>query len=144
MSAQTAIAGTQPKLALVEDAGSFRATQAEGPGAAHLQACEELGSQMADYCRTYVELTAAEPKEALLVGLNLLRSKRWCSDALNVWIMRKVAQQLDTPSLRIHAGTATWFECDQLPYWMDPVGPPRQRVLSRVEQIRARYQAGRK
>lgn len=145
-SSKASVAGAHPKLALVERNGRFEDAGEAQTGAAlesQGQVCDVLAGRMADFCRTYGKVNAVGAKAALLFGLDLLRSKRWCSDVWNVWVMRRVAHRLNWPPLRVETGTATWFECEQLPYWMDPVGPPRQRVLSRVEQIRASYNAGR-
>ena len=94
----SAIGGAQPKMSLVEEDGKFYA-----PGTsptevtAAFQMCEDLVSQMVPYCQRKLATFEGDQDATVKAALKGLLAKRWCSDAQCVWIMRRVARELQWP-----------------------------------------------
>ncbi len=92
------LSGIQPKLSLVEEGGKFYA-----PGTcpsevfAVFRMCEDLVSQMVPYCQRKLATFECNQEATLKAALKGLLAKRWCTEAQSVWIMRRVAQELQWP-----------------------------------------------
>lgn len=130
-----ALAGAQPKLALVRLDGVYRSHSPDElrPKLARVEAALEA---MVRYCRMLVDTGAAEePVVALLVALDVLRSRRWFTDAQNLWLLRRAAEQLEWQPLQIEAGRVPWFECEDVPYSVSFIGPRRPPPLTRVQAL---------
>ena len=94
----SAISGAQPKLGLVEEHGKFYApgtSPSEVVATFHM--CADLVSQMVPYCQRKLAIFEGNQEATVKAALKGLLAKRWCSDAQCVWIMRRVAQELQWP-----------------------------------------------
>lgn len=92
----SALAGAQPKLATIETAGRYLpGTESIEQVQAQYQMCEDLAHQMRDYCaRKLSEGAVSSQSAALARGLEGLRSKGWCTQERNVWIINRAAMLL--------------------------------------------------
>jgi len=91
----SAVAGAQPKMNLVEEGGKFYALgTSPGEVIAAFQMCDDLVSQMVPYCQRKLATYEGNQEATVKAALKGMLAKRWCTDAQCVWIMRRVADEL--------------------------------------------------
>ena len=94
----SAIGGAQPKMSLVEEDGKFYAPgTSPSEVVAAFQMWDDLVSQMVPYCQRKLPTFEGGQEATVKNALKGLLAKRWCTDAQCVWIMRRVARELQWP-----------------------------------------------
>lgn len=135
-----ALSGAQPKFAAVETSGRYLpgAESIEQVQAQYLM-CEDLAHQMRDYCaRKLSEGAVSSQAAALARGLEGLRSKGWCTQERNVWILNRAAMLLGwTPMEAVSSGRSATVEVHEA--YSAPGPPPNSsgRVLTDIERTLA-------
>jgi hypothetical protein len=133
----SALAGAHAKLALRLEQGRYRS---EGPTAeAQFELCEDLARQLVNYCARKLNQEAVASEQAALArALEGLRAKHWCSDAQNLWVIKRAATLLgwSPPSCEILRAREVTYSIRAT----DSVRPPATgaRPLSMVEKLIAR------
>jgi len=91
----SAVAGSQPKVSLVEEGGKFYALgTSPSEVMAAFQVCDDLVSQMVPYCQRKLATYGGNQEATVTAALKGLLAKRWCTDAQCVWIMHRVVDEL--------------------------------------------------
>lgn len=139
--APAALAGAQPKLALIEVDGRYAAPEASPAERAQLHAgCELLANRIAAATRQVAATNGIAPDNALTQGLVSLRERNYWSDDFNLWTIRRAAQINGWPAPGFAPAGTVWIEPS--PQLLDllhsrDLRPP---ILQQIEELLAGLQ----
>ncbi|MDZ7865946.1 hypothetical protein [Acidovorax sp.] len=92
----SALAGAQPKISIVKEAGKF---YAQGTSPIEVieafEVCADLVEQMIPYCQRKLAAFDGDHDATVRAVLQGLVAKQWCTAERSIWIMRTTTQRLE-------------------------------------------------